>query len=62
MVREEGPRATMEAMAAAGGVTKPILYRHFGDRRGLVAAIGERFQRELGEAISAALADVRAGG
>lgn len=45
----------MEAMAAAGGVTKPILYRHFGDRRGLVAAIGERFQQELGDAISAAL-------
>ena len=45
----------MESMAAAGGVTKPILYRHFGDRRGLVAAIGERFQRELGDAINAAL-------
>ena len=55
MVREDGPRATMESMAAAGGVTKPILYRHFGDRRGLVAAIGERFQRELGDAINAAL-------
>jgi AcrR family transcriptional regulator len=55
VVRAHGPRASMEAMAAAGGVTKPILYRHFGDRRGLVAAIGERFQQELGTAIQAAL-------
>ena len=45
----------MEAMAAAGGVTKPILYRHFGDRQGLVTAIGERFQDELGAAIGVAL-------
>src|SRR5215207_684617 len=45
----------MEAMAAASGVTKPILYRHFGDRQGLVTAIGERFQEELGAAIGAAL-------
>jgi AcrR family transcriptional regulator len=55
VVRQQGPRASMEAMAAAGGVTKPILYRHFGDRRGLVTAIGERFQDELGGAIGAAL-------
>ena len=55
VVREQGPRASMEAMAAAGGVTKPILYRHFGDRAGLVAAIGEAFLNELGEAIGGAL-------
>jgi len=55
VVREQGPRASMDAMAAAGGVTKPILYRHFGDRQGLVSAIGERFQRQLDEAIRAAL-------
>ena len=55
VVREQGPRASMEAMAAAGGVTKPILYRHFGDRAGLVAAIGEAFLHDLGDAISGAL-------
>ena len=26
----------MDAMAAEAGITKPILYRHFGDRNGLV--------------------------
>lgn len=51
----------MEAMAAAGGVTKPILYRHFGDRQGLVTAIGERFLHDLDAAISASLQSRRAG-
>ncbi len=55
VARAEGPRASMEAMAAAGGVTKPILYRHFGDREGLVAAIAERFLARLGDGISGSL-------
>jgi AcrR family transcriptional regulator len=46
-VREHGPSASMERLAAAGGVTKPILYRHFGDRDGLVSAIADRFAGEL---------------
>jgi AcrR family transcriptional regulator len=50
-VREHGPSASMERLAAAGGVTKPILYRHFGDRDGLVSAIADRFARELLEEI-----------
>ena len=36
VVRRDGSGASMEAMATAAGVTKPILYRHFGDRDGLV--------------------------
>ena len=39
VIRREGPGASMDQMAAAAGVTKPILYRHFGDRAGLVDAI-----------------------
>ena len=42
-IRELGAGASMEQLAAQGGVTKPILYRHFGDRDGLVEAIGERY-------------------
>jgi AcrR family transcriptional regulator len=38
-IRREGPGASMEQMAAEAGVTKPILYRHFGDRGGLYAAV-----------------------
>lgn len=37
----------MEQLAASGGVTKPILYRHFGDRDGLVRAIGEQYATML---------------
>src|SRR5690606_23713539 len=46
-IRVVGPGATMEQLAKAGGVTKPILYRHFGDRDGLIDAIAERFSAEL---------------
>jgi AcrR family transcriptional regulator len=50
-VREHGPAISMERLAAAGGVTKPILYRHFRDRDGLITAISERFAADLLEEI-----------
>ena len=46
-IRETGPGATMEQLAKAGGVTKPILYRHFGDRDGLMRAIAAQFAADL---------------
>lgn len=46
----------MERVAAAAGVTKPILYRHFGDRDGLVAALGIRVAEELTAEITDSLA------
>jgi AcrR family transcriptional regulator len=45
----------MEQLARQGGVTKPILYRHFGDRDGLITAIADRFTGELLAAIQASL-------
>jgi AcrR family transcriptional regulator len=45
----------MEAVAREAGVTKPILYRVFDDRDGLVRAVGERFAVELGEELRTAL-------
>jgi AcrR family transcriptional regulator len=54
-IREHGPRATMEQLSAAGGVTKPILYRHFGDRDGLIRAIGQRFAAELLDSVQSSL-------
>ena len=47
VIRSVGPGATMEEMANAGGISKPILYRHFRDRDGLVAAISERAMAQL---------------
>ena len=54
-IRREGPSASMEVIAAEAGVTKPIVYKHFGDRSGLADAIGERFGTELVDALQRAL-------
>jgi AcrR family transcriptional regulator len=45
----------MEQIARAGGVTKPILYRHFGDRDGLIDAVAERFSADLLTSVTAPL-------
>ena len=37
-----GPHASMDEIAAEAGITKPILYRHFGDRRGLAVALRDQ--------------------
>ncbi len=54
-IRTTGARASMEQLAKQGGVTKPILYRHFGDRDGLVDAIGERYAAHLIERLATTL-------
>jgi len=54
-IRSIGPGATMEQLAKAGGVTKPILYRHFGDRDGLIDAIAQRFSADLIQSVTAPL-------
>ena len=54
-IRDVGAGASMEQIAAKGGVTKPILYRHFGDRDGLIKAIGERYGDRLVGRIGATL-------
>jgi len=51
-IRTLGPGASMEQLAASGGVTKPILYRHFGDRDGLGRAIGEHYATVLMDRLS----------
>jgi AcrR family transcriptional regulator len=42
-IRRLGPDASMDAMAADAGITKPILYRYFGDREGVITAVADRF-------------------
>jgi AcrR family transcriptional regulator len=46
-LRRDGPDASMEALATEAGITKPVLYRHFGDRDGLVAAVARRHADRL---------------
>ncbi len=60
-IRKHGPSASMESLAAEAGITKPILYRHFGDRAGLVSAIADRFAETLEADLIAALSQNTAG-
>lgn len=55
-IEAEGPRVSMTRIAAEAGVTKPVLYRYFGDRAGLYEAIASRFSGDLLAALAAALA------
>ena len=56
VIRRDGPSASMEAMAAEAGITKPILYRNFGDRDGLLAAVAYSFADQLVARLESALA------
>lgn len=58
-IRRDGPEVSMEALAAEAGITKPVLYRHFGDRGGLLDAVAERHARRLTDELRAALAEQR---
>ena len=55
-IRAIGPGATMEQLARAGGVTKPILYRHFGDRLGLISSIADQVAADLMGAVAGPMA------
>src|ERR687898_2413131 len=50
---------TLDEVAAAAGVTKPILYRHFDDKRALYLALLERHRDDL--ASFAAMIDAEEG-
>jgi AcrR family transcriptional regulator len=46
----------MTDIATEAGITKPILYKHFGDKGGLYQALAERYVRSLLEELRIALA------
>jgi AcrR family transcriptional regulator len=46
-IRAEGPGVSMDQLAAACGITKPILYKHFASRDGLVEAVDLRFASDI---------------
>ena len=54
-MQRDGACASMAAIAAEAGITKPILYRHFGDKSGLYAALAERHTDRLLDALVDAL-------
>jgi AcrR family transcriptional regulator len=46
-VRAHGPGVSVAEIAAAAGITKPVLYRHFTDRADLQRAVGEQAAQML---------------
>ncbi|MEU3048017.1 TetR family transcriptional regulator [Streptomyces sp. NPDC006984] len=55
VVLRDGPGASMNAIAAEAGITKPILYRHFGDKGGLYRALAKRHTDALLRALQIAV-------
>lgn len=55
VIMAKGPDASMSAIAAEAGITKPILYRHFGDKASLYEALAERYVRPVIDAVRGAL-------
>jgi len=55
VVRRDGSAASMNSIAAEAGITKPILYRHFGDKGGLYRALAARYVDDLLVRLRAAL-------
>jgi AcrR family transcriptional regulator len=47
VIRRRGPDASMDEIAAEAGVTKPILYRHFGHKDGLYQELVRRYMRAI---------------
>jgi AcrR family transcriptional regulator len=47
VVARRGAAASMDELAAEAGITKPVLYRYFGDRSGLYRALAEEWQDEM---------------
>lgn len=55
VVRRSGPEASMAAIAAEAGISKPVVYRHFGDKGGLYRALADRHIADLMDRLGAAL-------
>lgn len=60
VIRRVGPGASMQEMAAKAEITKPVLYRYFDDRDGLIASVTEHFTEDLIDRLMNALADAPA--
>jgi AcrR family transcriptional regulator len=57
---EHGHDVDMEQVAAAAGVSKPVLYRYFADKAELWTAVGEHVARTVVDAVRPAVSTVDA--
>jgi AcrR family transcriptional regulator len=54
VIQRRGVGVSMDEIASEAGITKPVLYRHFGDKDGLYQALTERYVDELKTALKPA--------
>jgi AcrR family transcriptional regulator len=54
VIQRRGVAVSMDEIASEAGITKPVLYRHFGDKDGLYQALTERYVDELKTALNPA--------
>jgi AcrR family transcriptional regulator len=54
VIQGRGVGVSMDEIASEAGITKPVLYRHFGDKDGLYEALTERYVDELKTALKPA--------
>jgi AcrR family transcriptional regulator len=57
-IREHGPEATMDHVAAEASVSKPIVYRTVGDKAAITIALSEWLIDQIASATGAAQAEV----
>jgi AcrR family transcriptional regulator len=55
VIQRQGPGVSMDEIASEAGITKPVLYRHFGDKDGLFEALAQRYVDELALALRPAV-------
>lgn len=47
VIRRTGPPVAMDAIATEAGITRPVLYRYFGDVGGIYQAVADHFTTAL---------------
>jgi AcrR family transcriptional regulator len=55
VIQRRGVGVSMDEIASEAGITKPVLYRHFGDKEGLHEALTARYVDELADALKPAV-------
>jgi AcrR family transcriptional regulator len=56
VIQQRGTSVSMDEIASEAGITKPVLYRHFGDKEGLYEALTRRYVDDLTNALRLAVA------
>lgn len=56
-IRRHGPTVGMDDISAEAGTSKTVIYRHFGDRTGLYAAVTESVDQRILDSLRAATDD-----